>query len=72
MVPVQGIEPTHPAPFLNDQGPIFEFQVTVSKRLMFWDRSLMYHGVGKVFGIFLQNEDTIYLTCVSVQSSASM
>ena len=48
MVPAQGIEPPHPAPFLKDQGPWTVDQVTVSKRLTFWNRSLMYHGVGKV------------------------
>ena len=53
MVPMQGIEPAHPAPVLKDQGQSFEVQVTVSKRLTFWNRSLMYFGVGKVVDKFL-------------------
>jgi hypothetical protein len=38
------------------KGPRTEYQVTVSKRLTFWNGSLMYHGVGKVSGIFLQKK----------------
>ena len=36
------------APFPKLQGPWTVVQVTVSKRLTFWNRSLIYHGVGKV------------------------
>ena len=47
-MPIRGNIHPHPAPFLKDQGPSFEVQVTVSKRLTFWNGSLMYFGVGKV------------------------
>jgi len=36
-------------------------QVTVSKRLTFWNRSLMSNGVGKVAGILLQEKRNFLL-----------
>ena len=39
-----------------NQGPRTECQVTVSKRLMFGNRSLVFYGVGKVSGILLQKK----------------
>ena len=41
------------APLIEFQGAWTVDQVTVSKRLTFWDRSLIYHGVGKFEGILL-------------------
>ena len=37
-------------------------QVTVSKRLTFWNRSLLYHGVGKVAGTLLQKKQYFYFS----------
>ena len=46
----------HLAPFLKGQCPWTVDQVTVSKCIMFWNRSLMYYGVGKVSGIILSKK----------------
>ena len=35
MVPMKGIEPTHPAPFLKDQGPWTTFQAPDFQTFMF-------------------------------------
>jgi hypothetical protein len=37
-------------------------QVTVSKRLMFWNRLLSCYGVGKVSGILLQKKRYVYFS----------
>ena len=46
----------HAAPISQFQAPWTEVQVTVSKRLTFWNGSLFCHGVGKVSGILLQKK----------------
>ena len=43
-----GVEGSNPLECAILKGPWTAIQVTVSKRLTFWNRSLMYHGVGKV------------------------
>ena len=66
-------EPLSGAPFTKIQGPWTLIQVTVSKRLTFWNRSLCFHGVGKVSGIFLQSQrHVLLLACYSFRSSVPL
>ena len=55
MVHGLGIYSLSGAPLPKLQGPRTVVQVTVSKRLTFWNRSLCFHGVSKVSGILLQS-----------------
>ena len=45
------INHTSPAPISKKKGPWTAVQVTVSRRLTFWNRKLFSHGVGKVVSI---------------------